>query len=190
MRSAAMRSSPLARAALPCLRWGRDADLPGPGKGTRRLRRLRSRAACPRELTISAAQTKRVRLWWILLGLVGCGLVGLGATYYFWPQARPELIGKSQRSCWGVGECADDCSQRCPDDLKKYPCMLDCSTRCASRGCAGAGALHDRLTSCVKRSCLLRCLGGPSPDCKRCTLKRCKAESEVCRAHRCPDGQT
>lgn len=125
---------------------------------------------------------------WILLGSLGAVVLGLGVTYFLWPQARPELRAETHLRCWQVGECADDCSQRCPNDLKKFSCMLDCKARCERRACPGADALHDRLASCAQKRCLMRCIGGPGPECKRCTLSSCKEYSEACEAHRCPDG--
>jgi hypothetical protein len=114
-------------------------------------------------------------------------LLGVGGAVAWWltPTPRPTIKKGRAFNCWTVGKCSEDCARRCPNTLKKYPCMLDCDKRCKAKGCPSAQRISKALTDCVQRRCLMPCLSGPTPKCNGCTRTKCKAESDACIADRC-----
>ena len=127
--------------------------------------------------------SKRKRLV-VIGGVVAALLVG-GAVWWRWPAPKPDIMKGRGFHCWKVGKCSEQCALRCPGGLKKFQCMMDCKNRCTARGCPTARPVHERLTDCVQKKCLWKCMGGPCPECDQCTKDKCPKHREACRKHRC-----
>ena len=93
--------------------------------------------------------------------------------------------GSKTLSCGEIGTCSDTCSNKCPSDLSKFGCMLDCSKNCKAQGCATAQPLYQKLYECINANCIVACMGGPSAGCKTCVTDKCKADTDTCNAHTC-----
>jgi hypothetical protein len=127
---------------------------------------------------------RRTRNLLIILGAV-LAVLGGGIYWFFKSTPMPRVMKGTHFNCWTIGQCSEDCSRRCPDGLHKYPCMLKCDERCDARGCPSGRKRYKTLTRCVRRHCLWKCIGGPSPPCYQCSAERCGALQQACRDHRC-----
>ena len=116
-----------------------------------------------------------------MLCLVGAA----GLAYALWPTARPDVMKGQRFNCWKVGQCTEQCGYKCPDDLKKYDCLIGCMDRCRVKGCPSAKKAYNELTACVRKRCLFPCLGGPGTKCNGCTDRRCTKLALRCKAHKC-----
>ena len=99
--------------------------------------------------------------------------------------AAPTAEERPSLSCGEIAECADSCGRGCPGGVRSVGCLLGCKSRCRAKGCGSAQTLFDALTDCILGSCFGRCMGGPSPGCRRCTETECAAPTRRCHSHRC-----
>lgn len=112
-------------------------------------------------------------------------VAGAGIAWWLIPTPKPEIRKGTAFNCRTIGKCAEDCARRCPAGLKKFPCMIECASRCNAKGCESGRKLNKELTDCVQSRCLLKCIGGPGPKCQGCSRTKCRTLSEACVKHRC-----
>jgi len=97
---------------------------------------------------------------------------------------EPHVAPETGMSCGKVAACADVCGSACPGGVRRIGCLIECKNGCRAKGCPLARKLFDALTDCIQENCLGPCMGGPSPNCRRCTLQKCAEEMRRCKEQR------
>lgn len=123
----------------------------------------------------------------VLLGVGAIVLVFGGfLTWLFLFPDKPPLTVGTDVNCQEVAMCSRSCAAKCPDGVKKLPCMTSCTKRCAKHGCEEARGPYKDMMLCVRSECLMKCISGPGPECDQCSETQCADERAVCFAQQCP----